>query len=153
MTKTELLDDLERRRRDAEAMGSTAYVSDVLASAIRDIRQLDVGTGRRRLMKPAEVARQFAVTPPTVARWCRDGRFPGARKLDGGTEAAEQTKQGRWRIPSDEVDKALLDPTWGTPGPASAKRNDTGSWSSPPKPHITRRRQNRRKGKLHYSSS
>ncbi|MGQ9599768.1 MAG: helix-turn-helix domain-containing protein [Anaerolineae bacterium] len=41
-----------------------------------------------------EVARRYGVTPQTVRRWIRAGRFSGAYRLGGG--------QGRYRIPDED---------------------------------------------------
>lgn len=40
----------------------------------------------------ADLASELEVTPETVARWIRDGRFEGAF-----------LRRGRWRIPIDEA--------------------------------------------------
>lgn len=45
----------------------------------------------------SETARRLSVEPETIARWCRDGRFPDAFKTDPEGET------GEWRIPTDNV--------------------------------------------------
>ncbi len=40
-------------------------------------------------------ARLLGVAPKTVASWCTQGRFPGARKTGGAA--------GKWTIPADAV--------------------------------------------------
>lgn len=36
---------------------------------------------KRKLLTPREVAELLSVTPRTVARWCREEKIPGARKV------------------------------------------------------------------------
>jgi excisionase family DNA binding protein len=45
-------------------------------------------------LPPKRVAKMLDLTPATITRWCRDGKFPNAKKL------------GRvWRIPEADIDK------------------------------------------------
>lgn len=50
-----------------------------------------------RYLTTTKAARRLSVEPETVARWCRDGQFPGAFKTDPEGET------GEWRIPAVDV--------------------------------------------------
>lgn len=69
-------------------------------------RQLEVDTasesdegrdGADTFLTTSEAARRLSVEPETIARWCRDCRFPGAFKTDPDGET------GEWRIPTEDV--------------------------------------------------
>jgi excisionase family DNA binding protein len=45
-------------------------------------------------LSPKHAARILDLTPATITRWCRDGKFPHAKKI------------GRvWRIRGDDIDQ------------------------------------------------
>lgn len=92
MTLPELLLDLERRAREADAIAASAPLAAVYRQIMGELRQL----------RAADVAvsydcdaagRLLGVSPKTVAHWCKAGKFPGARKTGG-------SGGGKWIIPA-----------------------------------------------------
>lgn len=53
--------------------------------------------GASRWLSTSKAARRLSVQPETVARWCRDGRFPNAWKT------SDDDRTGEWRIPVDDL--------------------------------------------------
>ncbi len=49
-------------------------------------------------MTVEEVATAFKLSPKTIRRWLREGKFPRAHLL---------SRQAGWRVPRIEVDKVL----------------------------------------------
>ena len=95
MTVPELIRQYERLRLDAERVGATAPLARVYATFIEELRSAGSGGGSESMMSSKEAASELGVEPKTVANWCADGRFPGAKKTS--------PKRGRWRIPSRDV--------------------------------------------------
>ena len=95
MTLQELVLEFERRRAEAAQHGATAPIAAVYAIVLEELRRLDGTESVVRWMSTREAAAVLAVHTRTVARWCKDGRFPGATKTSDLT--------GRWRIPAGEV--------------------------------------------------
>jgi len=72
--------------------------------------------GRDRLLTPAEVARELAVTPQTVRRYIAQGRLSCSR-----------LPSGRIRIPRAEVERMLSQQPAGVlPLPGLGRRHDSG---------------------------
>ena len=55
------------------------------------------GEGSGTYLNTAQAGSRLSVEPETIARWCRDGRFPNAFKTDPAGE------NGEWRIPVEDV--------------------------------------------------
>lgn len=111
MNLPELVEEYERRRAEAARHGARAPLAKIYGVVLEELRQLD-GTARPdRRVTTGEAADLLGVSPKTVRRWLRDGRFPGAEKTteNGG---------GEWRIPAREIYRAVgtePDPGTGTP--------------------------------------
>ena len=95
MTVPELIRQYERLRLDADRVGSTASLARVYGTFLEELRSVGSIEGVERMMNTAEAANELGVEPKTVANWCADGRFPGAKKTS--------PRRGRWRIPSRDV--------------------------------------------------
>lgn len=95
MTVPELIRQYERLRLDAERVGATAPLAKVYAAFIEELRSAGNVGGSERMMSTTEAASELGVEPKTIANWCADGRFPGAKKTS--------PRRGRWRIPSRDV--------------------------------------------------
>lgn len=94
MKLAELIDDLERRRAEAERHGYRAPAAKLYGAVLEDLRRVDGTPNRGRLMSTAEAGEVLGVSQKTVCRKIRDGQFPGARKT---------SENGEWRIPAPEV--------------------------------------------------
>lgn len=75
--------DMDWLRRELEAPGGSETAED--------------GEEAGTYLTTSEAARRLSVKPETIARWCRDGRFPDAFKTDPSGES------GEWRIPAEDV--------------------------------------------------
>ncbi len=84
-----LVQDFERRQRDAERTQATAPVATILATVLEDLRsvQLPNGTAPRptpdTLIKAKEVAERLGVCPRYV--YAHRQQFPFTRELPGGS--------------------------------------------------------------------
>lgn len=103
MTLTELLSDLERRRREAERIHATALVVDVLAAVLEDLQSLadgDHAGGAHkeqepdRLLTAAEAAKRLGVSRRYL--YAHRSDFPFARQLPGGTVRFSEHGLARW---------------------------------------------------------
>ena len=99
MRLADVVQRLEGRARDAEAMDSTARIADVLRAVLRDLEQVDLSGLQPRYVASHEAARMLGMKPKTIANWCNAGRFSGAIKSSG--------RAGKWLIPAAEVYKAM----------------------------------------------
>lgn len=97
MTLAELIEDYERRRREAVEVGATAPLSKVYGRVLEELQSIDGLEAGVPWLDTAEVAAIAGVVRKTVAKWCAEGRFPGARKTSSST--------GEWRIPAHEAHK------------------------------------------------
>ena len=95
MTPAQLIRQYERLRLDAERVGATAPLAQVYAAFIEELRSVGGIERVACMMTTTEAASELGVKPKTVANWCADGRFPGAKRTS--------PKRGRWRIPSRDV--------------------------------------------------
>jgi excisionase family DNA binding protein len=82
---------------------------------------------KRTLYDAAEVARQFQITPKTLARYIRTGRFPRPRVVGGKRRWSQEDLDGyilhadRW-YPGDDAEVEDDDEGEG-PGHATAKKS------------------------------
>ena len=95
MTITELIRQYERLGLEADRVGALAQLARVYASFVEELRSVSSVEGFDRMMSTMEAASALGVKPKTIANWCADGRFPGAKKTS--------PKRGRWKIPSGDV--------------------------------------------------
>lgn len=95
MNLAELLTLYEERARVASVQGSSAPVASVFRLVLDELTQLDGIETAGRWFDTSEAAAVLSVSPKTVRKWCKDGRFPSARKTSG--------EKGDWRIPMHEV--------------------------------------------------
>lgn len=93
----EYMDWLATQIREAECMGATGAVSDIL----QEVRRRLPPEFRLLLELPplttSQVAIMEGVSPQTIAERCRDSEYPGASKTDG--------PHGNWRIPIEAIAK------------------------------------------------
>ncbi len=96
MRLAEVVAEYERRRIEAERIGAAApSLAKVYDAVIDDLNGID-GKGVPPTMVDCNTtAFHLGVTPTTVARWAKAGRFDGAAKTSG--------KAGEWRIPLASV--------------------------------------------------
>ena len=87
----ELVAEWQRRKVEAERVGATAPLSKVYETVIADIEMIDGEGQAAKFVDCNAAAFHLGVTPTTVARWAKAGRFEGAAKTSG--------KSGEWRIP------------------------------------------------------
>jgi Helix-turn-helix domain len=95
VTLPELLQDLERRAREAEAIGASAPLATVYRQLVGDLRQLDAADVAVSYDANG-AAHLLGVSPKTVANWCAAGKFAGARKTGGAGG-------GKWVVPATAV--------------------------------------------------
>ena len=95
MTLPELLQDLERRAREAETIGASAPLAAVYRLVMGELRRLDAADVAVSYDANG-AARLLGVSPKTVANWCAAGKFEGARKTGGAGG-------GKWVIPATAV--------------------------------------------------
>lgn len=98
MTKDDAIQELVRRRDDAEEIKAQAPVAQVLDLAIRLIARIDGRPGGSQPLDSTEVAERLGVCRKTVQNWCADGRFPNAWKT---------SESGVWRIPASDLHEML----------------------------------------------
>ena len=90
MTLPEVLAELERERVKADREDCLAKKEPVLQWVIDLLQRVD-DTGTPQRVKCEAAGFMLGVTPTTVQRWAKSGRFPGAVKSSGDT--------GEWLIP------------------------------------------------------
>jgi hypothetical protein len=95
MNRADLLAVWQRRLTEAELVDATAPVARIYQVCIDEVRRLDGNANGQHMMSTKDAGKVLGVASRTVARYCKAGRFPGARKTSEDS--------GDWRIPSDEV--------------------------------------------------
>lgn len=82
-----------------------------LRRRLDEAEEIDTSAGEdqngHRWLSTSKAARRLSIQPETVARWCRDGRFPNAWKTSSD-------RTGEWRIPVGDL-KRLDDDRSGRP--------------------------------------
>ncbi len=101
MNLSDVVAELERRRADAARYQATAPVATVLRDLIEELKRLDGIPSAERYMDSDEATEVLPVDKRTVARWCKQGRFSGARKSAGA--------RGKWLIPASQVYQVAAD--------------------------------------------
>lgn len=94
----QLIETYERRRAEASQVESTVPAAKVYELVLQDLQGLDPVDPPSRLLTTEEAGEVLRIVPKTVRSWCRDGRFPGAKKT---------SKDGEWRIPAHQVYREL----------------------------------------------
>ena len=95
MTLEELTAQLREEEQRAEDEDATVKLAPVLRRLVGYLDLVD-GQGMPPTMADCNTAAfRLGVTPTTVARWAKAGRFDGAVKTSG--------KAGEWRIPLASV--------------------------------------------------
>jgi len=95
VTPAELVAKWEHRRA-TYLPDSSVKADTVFTEIISDLQMLD-GVDATLYVDTDRAAAQLALSPKTVANYCKAGRFPGARKTGD--------RGGKWTIPA----KALAD--------------------------------------------
>lgn len=96
MRLPELKEEYTKKINDAERMGSEAPVAEVLRMVVDDLQKLDRITDEQVTLTTSDVADRYEVEPKTVAKWCRQGRYPNAWKTG-------EDGDGEWRIPQADL--------------------------------------------------
>jgi hypothetical protein len=93
----EYMDWLETQIREAECMGATGAVSDILQEVRRRLPPEFHLLSDLPSLSTSQVAIIEGVSPQTIAERCRDSEYPGASKTDGS--------HGNWQIPIEAIAK------------------------------------------------
>ena len=84
----------QRLKGQAQRVNSSGSLAAVYEMVLADLELMEVPGVETRYLSCQEVADALGLTRKTVAAWCREGRFVGAKK------SGEQDG-GNWLIPSE----------------------------------------------------
>lgn len=90
-----LIDKYRRLRDVAREFDARVSLERFCDKVLGDLDQLPREPGIDRRVTTDEVAEIEGVSPETVARWCREGRYPNAERTNGDA--------GRWTIPIHDI--------------------------------------------------
>jgi predicted DNA-binding transcriptional regulator AlpA len=66
------------------------------ASEPSAIEKVDPSSPPVKLLSQRAVCERIGVSAPTIWKWTRDGKFPKARRLNGGKLGYDEREVGKW---------------------------------------------------------